>query len=58
MSVDREDPYLKKLRREAKTIRKGQEGLSQTQALRMIAGKLGFKDWQALVRHRQSTKVD
>lgn len=58
MSIDREDPYLKRLRREAKTIRKSEEGVSQTEALRMIAGKLGFKDWQALVRHHQSTKVD
>ena len=58
MSVDREDTRLKRLRREAKRIRQGQEGVSQTQALDMIAGKLGFKNWQALVRDHRSRVVE
>ncbi len=55
MSVEREDPYLRKLRREAKDIKKA-SGCSQAEALRMVAAKLGFSRWELLVKAHMRTK--
>lgn len=55
MSVAREDPYLKRLRREAKEIKRA-GGVSQSKALDMIASKLGHANWPSFVRKYESEK--
>lgn len=55
MSKDRDDPYLRKLRKEAKDLARG-AGVGHTQGLNMVAAKLGHANWHSFVEKYTKAK--